>query len=152
MAMICELFIVPTASAREVLDDPANGLLHASQVSWLNKRPKIDEVLRIGDELDVVVLEVEQSKQSGTYYISLGHRQTEKNPWEGIAEKHPVGSRVKAKVVKLFDGGAFVELDGGFRALVPHSEVSWTETIKPKAHDFLRVGQEIEVIVQLVDK
>ncbi len=126
--------------------------LKGLQVSWLNKRPKINEMLQIGYELDVVVLEVEQSKQSGTYFFSLGHRQTQTNPWESTAETHPVGSRVKAKVVKLFDGGAFVEFETGFRALVPHSEVSWTETIKPKAHDFLRVGQEIEVIVQLVDK
>jgi ribosomal protein S1 len=56
-------------------------LLHASQVSWLNKRPKIDEVLRVGDELDVVVLDVTQSKTSGAYFFSLGHRQTQQNPW-----------------------------------------------------------------------
>jgi len=127
------------------------GFLHGSQVSWLNKRAKIDEVLKLGDELDVVVLEVERSKSSKAVFISLGHLQIQVNPWKDVAEKHPVGSRVKAKVVDFLPFGAIVEFQSGFRALVHDSEVSWTAK-KPKATDFLRLGEEIEVVVLLVDK
>src|SRR5262245_29745801 len=129
--------------------DIGNGVkvvLPAGQVSWLNRRPNASEILRIGDELHVVVLGVQQSKKTKTYFFTLGHRQTQANPWEGAGEKHPVGSRAKARVVEFVQFGATVEFESGFRALVPNSEVSWTEKIKPKAEDFLRVGDEIEEI------
>ncbi len=72
------------------------------------------------------------------------------NSWEAVAEKHLVGSRVKANVVGFLQIGAIVEFESGFRALVHNSEVSWTEK-KTKAKDILRLGDEIEVVVQLVD-
>ena len=126
-----------------------NGFLHGTQVSWLNKRAKANEILRIGEELDVVVSEVKHSKRQ-RLFISLTRLPIQENPWESAEEKHPVGSRTKAKVVDFLPFGASVELPTGFRALVHDSEVSWTER-KPKALDFLRVGEEIEVVIQLVD-
>ncbi len=126
------------------------GLLHGSHVSWLNKRAKANEVLEIGEELDVVVSEVKRSKRQRVF-VSLSRLPTQENPWETADEKHPVGSRTRAKVVDFLPFGATVEFPTGFHALVHDSEVAWTER-KPKARDFLRVGDEIEVLIQLVDK
>jgi small subunit ribosomal protein S1 len=126
------------------------GILRASQLSWLNRRIKVDESLKIGDELDVVVLKVNQSKKSKKIFVSVGHRQTLKNPWETVAEKHPVGNRMKAKVADFLPFGAVVEFETGFRGLVHDSEVSWTEKT-PKAKDFLKLGDQIEVVIQLVN-
>ncbi|MFA7172956.1 MAG: S1 RNA-binding domain-containing protein [Kiritimatiellia bacterium] len=126
------------------------GLLHGSQVSWLNKRTKINEFLKIGEELDVIVLKVERSKRS-RLFISLSRLKVQENPWETVEATHPVGSRTRSKVVDLLPFGATVEFPTGFRALVHDTEVSWTDR-KPKAHDFLRVGDEIDVVIQLIDK
>lgn len=126
------------------------GLLHGSQLSWLNKRAKANEILKIGEEFDVVVTEVKRSKRS-RLFVSLSRLQTQENPWESVDEKHPVGSCVTAKVVDFLPFGVTVEFPTGFRALVHDSEVSWTES-KPKARDFLRAEEMINVVIQLVDK
>jgi small subunit ribosomal protein S1 len=126
------------------------GLLHDSHVSWQNKLAKANEFLKIGEELDVVVLEVKRSKRQRVF-ASVSWLQTQENPWETAEEKHPVGSRTKAIVIDFLPFGAIVEFPTGFRALVHDSEVSWTER-KPKAKNFLRAGDEIEVFIQLLDK
>lgn len=127
------------------------GLLHGSQLSWLNKRARVAETLNVGDELDVAVLEVKRSKKSGAVFLSLGHRQTQHNPWETVGAALPIGSRLRAKVVDFLPFGATVEFASGFRALVHDSEVSWTEP-RPKAHNLLKMGDEIDVVILTVDK
>jgi small subunit ribosomal protein S1 len=126
------------------------GYLHRSRISWLNKRINVNDAVKIGDEIDVVVLDVDCSK-NGNVYISLGHIQTQANPWETVELQHPIGSRARATVVKFLPFGARVELESGFCALVHKSEISWTDK-KAAAQEFLRLGDEVEVVIQLVDK
>ncbi len=125
--------------------DGIDGLLHITDMSWGRiKHPS--ELLKVGQELDVMVLEVDQEKER----ISLGLKQTTENPWTTITEQFPVDSRVKGKVVNLAAYGAFVEIAPGIEGLVHISEFSWTKRVA-RASDMLNVGDEIMVKILSVD-
>lgn len=125
--------------------DGIDGLLHITDMSWGRiKHPS--EMLKVGQELDVMVLDVNQEKER----ISLGLKQTTENPWSTISEQFPVGSRVQGKVVNLAAYGAFVEIAPGIEGLVHISEFSWTKRVA-RASDMLNVGDEIMVQVLSVD-
>ena len=125
--------------------DGIDGLLHITDMSWGRiKHPS--EMLKVGQELDVMVLDVDQEKER----ISLGLKQTTENPWSTISEQFPVGSRVQGKVVNLAAYGAFVEIAPGIEGLVNISEFSWTKRVA-RASDMLNVGDEIMVQVLSVD-
>ena len=125
--------------------DGIDGLLHITDMSWGRiKHPS--EMLKVGQELDVMVLDVDQEKER----ISLGLKQTTENPWSTISEQFPVGSRVQGKVVNLAAYGAFVEIAAGIEGLVHISEFSWTKRVA-RASDMLNVGDEIMVQVLSVD-
>ena len=125
--------------------DGIDGLLHITDMSWGRiKHPS--ELLKVGQELDVMVLDVDQDKER----ISLGLKQTTENPWTTITEQFPVDSRVKGKVVNLAAYGAFVEIAPGMEGLVHISEFSWTKRVA-RASDMLNVGDEIMVQVLSVD-
>ena len=125
--------------------DGIDGLLHITDLSWGRiKHPS--EMLKVGQELDVMVLDVDQEKER----ISLGLKQTTENPWSTISEQFPVGSRVQGKVVNLAAYGAFVEIAPGIEGLVHISEFSWTKRVA-RASDMLNVGDEIMVQVLSVD-
>jgi small subunit ribosomal protein S1 len=104
------------------------------------------EMLKVGQELDVMVLDVDKEKER----ISLGLKQTTENPWNTIAEQFPVGARVKGKVVNLAAYGAFVEIAAGIEGLVHISEFSWTKRVA-RASDMLNIGDEVLVAVLSVD-
>jgi small subunit ribosomal protein S1 len=104
------------------------------------------EMLKVGQELDVMVLDVDKEKER----ISLGLKQTTDNPWNTIADQFPVGARVKGKVVNLAAYGAFVEIAPGIEGLVHISEFSWTKHVA-RASDMLAVGDEVLVAVLSVD-
>ena len=125
--------------------DGIDGLLHITDMSWGRiKHPS--EMLKVGQELNVMVLDVDQEKER----ISLGLKQTTENPWTTITEQFPVGSRVKGKVVNLAAYGAFVEIAPGIEGLVHISEFSWTKRVA-RASDMLNIGDEIMVQVLSVD-
>ena len=125
--------------------DGIDGLLHITDMSWGRiKHPS--EMLKVGQELDVMVLDVDREKER----ISLGLKQTTENPWTTISEQFPVGSRVQGKVVNLAAYGAFVEIAPGIEGLVHISEFSWTKRVA-RASDMLNVGDEIMVQVLSVD-
>ena len=125
--------------------DGIDGLLHITDMSWGRiKHPS--EMLKVGQELDVMVLDVDQEKER----ISLGLKQTTENPWSTISEQFPVGSRVQGKVVNLAAYGAFVEIAPVIEGLVHISEFSWTKRVA-RASDMLNVGDEIMVQVLSVD-
>ena len=125
--------------------DGIDGLLHITDMSWGRiKHPS--EMLKVGQELDVMVLDVDQDKER----ISLGLKQTTENPWTTIAEQFPVDSRVRGKVVNLAAYGAFVEIAPGIEGLVHISEFSWTKRVA-RASDMLNIGDEIMVQVLSVD-
>ena len=125
--------------------DGIDGLLHITDMSWGRiKHPS--EMLKVGQELDVMVLDVDKEKER----ISLGLKQTTENPWTTITEQFPVNSRVQGKVVNLAAYGAFVEIAPGIEGLVHISEFSWTKHVA-RASDMLNVGDEIMVQVLSVD-
>lgn len=118
-----------------------DGLLHITDMSW-GRIGHPSEMLRVGQELDVVVLDINREKER----VSLGLKQKHANPWESIEEKYTVGSKVKGKVVNLVPYGAFVELEPGVEGLVHVTELSWTKRIA-KPSDVLKPDQEIEAVV-----
>ncbi len=126
--------------------DGIDGLLHITDMSWGRiKHPS--EMLAVGQELEVMVLDVDREKER----ISLGLKQTTENPWNTIADQFPVGARVAGKVVNLAAYGAFVEIAPGNEGLVHISEFSWTKRVA-RASDMLEVGQEIDVKALDVDR
>lgn len=122
-----------------------DALLHMSDMSWGRIRPPA-EVVKKGEELTVKVLKVDRAHGK----VSVGLKQAKPNPWENVQEKYPEGSRVKVKVLRFADFGAFVELEDGVEALLPVSELSWTRRVA-RPSDMLTEGEEREVVVLKVD-
>ena len=118
-----------------------DGLLHITDMSW-GRIGHPSEMLKVGQEIDVVVLDINREKER----VSLGLKQKLANPWEQIENKYTVGTKVKGKVVNLVPYGAFVELEPGVEGLVHVTELSWTKRIAKPA-DVLKVDQEIEAVV-----
>ena len=105
------------------------------------------EVVNKGDELEAIVLSIQ--KEEGK--ISLGIKQTEKNPWEDVDQKYPVGSTVKAEIRNLTNYGAFVELEPGIDGLIHISDLSWIKKISHPS-EILKKGEVIETVILSVDK
>ncbi|HEU5069286.1 MAG TPA: 30S ribosomal protein S1 [Verrucomicrobiae bacterium] len=126
--------------------DGIDGLLHITDMSWGRVNHPSD-VLKVGQELDVVVLDINKEKER----VSLGLKQKMANPWDSIEAKYPVGTKVKGKVVNLVPYGAFVEVEPGVEGLVHVTELSWTKRVA-KAADVLKQDQEIEAVVLGVNK
>ncbi len=118
-----------------------DGLLHITDMSW-GRIGHPSEILKVGQDIDVVVLDVNREKER----VSLGLKQKLANPWDQIENKYPIGAKVKGKVVNLVPYGAFVELEPGVEGLVHVTELSWTKRIA-KPSDVLKPEQEIEAVV-----
>jgi small subunit ribosomal protein S1 len=118
-----------------------DGLLHITDMSW-GRIGHPSELLKVGQEIDVVVLDINREKER----VSLGLKQKLANPWELIETKYPVGTRIKGRVVNLVPYGAFVELEPGVEGLVHVTELSWTKRMAT-ASDVLKPDQEIEAVV-----
>jgi small subunit ribosomal protein S1 len=126
--------------------DGMDGLLHITDITW-GRLGHPSEVLKVGQELEVVVLDINREKER----VSLGLKQTQKNPWDKIEERFPTNSRIKGKITNLVPYGAFVEIEEGVEGLIHVSELSWTKRIT-RPSDVLSVGQEIEAAVLGVNK
>ncbi|MEA3211131.1 MAG: small subunit ribosomal protein [Chthoniobacter sp.] len=126
--------------------DGMDGLLHITDMTW-GRLGHPSELVKVGQELEVVVLDINKEKER----VSLGLKQTQKNPWEETEARFPVGSRVKGKVTNLVPYGAFVEIEEGVEGLIHVSELSWTKRIT-RPSDVLTVGQELEAVVLGVNK
>src|SRR5512135_759055 len=118
-----------------------DGLLHITDISW-GRIGHPSEILKVGQELDVVVLDINKEKER----VSLGLKQKLANPWESIEQTYTTGQRVKGRVVNLVPYGAFVELEPGVEGLVHVTELSWTKRIA-KPSDMLKPDQDIEAVV-----
>ena len=123
-----------------------DGLLHITDMSW-GRLNHPSEILKVGQELDVVVLDVNKEKER----VSLGLKQKMTNPWDNIESKFPVGQKVKGKVVSLVPYGAFVQLEPGVEGLVHVTELSWTKRVA-KPSDVLKQDQEIEAVVLVINR
>ncbi len=126
--------------------DGFDGLLHITDMSW-GRINHPSEMVSVGQELDVVVLDINKEKER----VSLGLKQKTQNPWELIESKYPVGTKIKGKVVNLVSYGAFVELEPGVEGLVHVTELSWTKK-HTKPSEVLEKDQEIEAVVLGVNK
>ena len=128
------------------LEDGIEGLVHISEMSWTKRVNHPNELVHSGDEVEVVVLGINTDKQE----ISLGMKQTQPNPWDDVAGKYPVDTKVKGIVRNLTNYGAFIELEEGVDGLLHVSDMSWTRKIS-HANEMLKKGDEIECIVLSVD-
>jgi small subunit ribosomal protein S1 len=123
-----------------------DGLLHITDMSW-GRVGHPSEIVQIGDELDVKVLDIDWNRER----ISLGLKQLLPYPWKDIERKYPVGVRVRGKVVSITNYGAFIELEKGVEGLVHISEMSWTRNVKHPSK-LVNIGDEIEAVVLKVDR
>ncbi len=123
-----------------------DGLLHITDISW-GRVNHPSEVLKIGDEIKVKILKFDREKVR----LTLGLKQLVPDPWDSVANKYPVGSKVSGKIVNLVDYGAFVQIEEGFEGLVHVSEMSWTKKIKHPSQ-IVNVGDNVEVVVLDIDR
>jgi len=123
-----------------------DGLLHITDMSW-GRVNHPSEVVSIGDKISVKVLKFDPERER----ISLGLKQLTRYPWENVAEKYPVGSKIKGRVVSITDYGAFIELEKGVEGLIHVSEMSWARHIKHPSK-VLSIGEEVEAVVLKVDQ
>jgi small subunit ribosomal protein S1 len=128
------------------LEEGIDGMVHVSDLSWTKKINHPSEILKKGDELDAVVIDIDKANQR----ISLGVKQLETDPWKEIEGKYKVGDLVKGTISKIANFGAFVELPGDIDGLVHISQIS--EDRVEKVKDFLKPGQEVEARVIKIDK
>jgi small subunit ribosomal protein S1 len=128
------------------LEEGIDGMVHVSDLSWTKKVNHPSEVLKKGDEVDAVVIDIDKANQR----ISLGMKQLETDPWKEIESKFKVGDLVKGTVSKIANFGAFVELPGDIDGLVHISQIS--EDRVEKVKDVLKPGQEVEARVIKIDK
>jgi small subunit ribosomal protein S1 len=123
-----------------------DGLLHITDMSW-GRISHPSKVVKVGDSVEVMILDIDFEKER----VSLGLKQKSTNPWDNIEQKHPVGSRIRGRVVNLMPYGAFVEIEEGVEGLVHVSEMSWVQRVG-RASDVLSVGDEIEAIVLNINR
>jgi small subunit ribosomal protein S1 len=128
------------------IEEGVEGLVHVSEISWTKRIQRASDVLKVGDEVDVVVLSINMEDKK----ISLGMRQTEENPWEVAALKYPIGSLVRGKVRNFTSYGAFVEIEEGVDGMIHVSDMSWTRKINHPS-EVLKKGEEVETIVLEID-
>jgi small subunit ribosomal protein S1 len=129
------------------LENGLEGLVHVSEMSWTRRVNHPSEVVKVGDEVEVVILEINKEKQE----IGLGMKQAEVNPWDLVEEKYPPGTIVEGKVRNLTNYGAFVELEEGIDGLLHISDMSWTKKVTHPS-ELLKEGDGIKAAVLAVDR
>ena len=128
------------------LEEGVEGLVHVTELSWTRRINKPNEVLKVGDVIDSVVIGIQKEDQK----ISLSVRQLEPNPWDMVRHNYPAGARVRGKVRNLTNYGAFVELEEGIDGMIHVSDMSWTRKVNHPS-EFVKKGDEIDAIVLDVD-
>jgi small subunit ribosomal protein S1 len=123
------------------------GLIHVSEMSWSQHLRSAQEFLKVGDEVEAVILTLDRNERK----MSLGIKQLKVDPWQNIDEKYAVGSKHTAKVRNFTNFGVFVEIEEGVDGLIHISDLSWTKKIKHPA-EFTAIDAEIEVVVLEIDK
>ncbi len=129
------------------LEEGVEGLVHISEMSWTQHIRHPSKLLTIGDEVTVVILNVDADDQK----ISLGLKQVTPDPWLTLDEQYPPGTKLNGKVRNLTNFGAFVEIEEGIDGLVHISDMSWTKRVR-HPNEIVKKGQELEVVVINIDK
>ncbi len=138
--------LVPYGAFIEI-EPGIEGLIHVSEMSWIKNVTDPSQIVYKDDEVEAIVLSIQ--KEDGK--ISLGIKQTEKNPWEDVSDKYPVGSSVEVEIRNLTNYGAFVELEPGVDGLIHISDLSWIKKVSHPS-EVLKKGDKVEAIILSVDK
>ena len=133
--------IMPYGAFMEI-EDGVEGLIHVSEMSWTKRITKAGEVVSVGEEIEAVVLDINRDNKK----ISLGLRQKERNPWEVLADKYPVGTKINGKVRNMTSYGAFVEIENDIDGMIHVSDMSWTRKINNPT-EVLKPGDEVEAVI-----
>ncbi len=129
------------------LEEGIEGLVHISEMSWTKRINHPSEMVEVGDEIDVVVLDINKDKQE----ISLGMKQIEVNPWELVAEKYPAGTIIDGKIRNLANYGVFIEIEPGIDGLLHVSDISWTEKISHPNEKYKK-SESVKCVVLDIDQ
>lgn len=128
------------------LEEGVEGLVHMTEMDWTNKNIHPSKVVQLGDEVEVMVLEVDEDRRR----ISLGIKQCKPNPWQEFAEKHQKGEKVKGKIRSITDFGIFVGLEGDIDGLIHLSDISWNEPGDQAVRKYSK-GEEVEAVILGID-
>src|ERR1051326_6175075 len=128
------------------LEPGVEGLIHISEMTWSRRMKHPSKVVRVGDQVEAVVLEVKPRDRR----VSLGIKQLEPDPWTTVAERYSIGSVIEGRVRKLTDFGAFIEIEEGIDGLVHISDLSWTKRIKHPS-ETLKKGQLVQAVILNID-
>ncbi|HBY00286.1 MAG: 30S ribosomal protein S1 [Gammaproteobacteria bacterium] len=128
------------------LEEGVEGLVHVSEMDWTNKNIHPSKVVQLGDEIDVMILDIDEERRR----ISLGIKQCEQNPWDGFAEKHKKGDKISGSIKSITDFGIFIGLEGDIDGLVHLSDISWEEPGEETVRNYTK-GDEIETVILSVD-
>tara|TARA_B100001059_G_C17836383_1_gene588445 strand:- start:2407 stop:4083 length:1677 start_codon:yes stop_codon:yes gene_type:complete len=128
------------------LETGVEGLVHVSEMDWTNKNIHPSKVVQLGQEVDVMVLDIDEERRR----ISLGIKQCSQNPWDGFADSFAKGDRVKGTIKSMTDFGIFLGLDGNIDGLVHLSDISWDEPGEDAVREYKK-GDEIETIILSID-
>jgi small subunit ribosomal protein S1 len=128
------------------IEPGVEGLVHVSEMDWTNKNVNPSKVVQVGDELQVMVLDVDEERRR----ISLGIKQVTSNPWETFAAIHKKNDKVSGQIKSITDFGIFIGLDGGIDGLIHLSDISWNSTGEDIARNYKK-GDTLEAVVLAVD-
>ena len=128
------------------IEPGVEGLVHVSEMDWTNKNVNPSKVVQVGDEVEVMVLDVDEERRR----ISLGMKQVAANPWETFAATHKKGDKVSGQIKSITDFGIFIGLDGGIDGLVHLSDISWNTTGEDVVRNFKK-GDNLDAVVLAVD-
>ncbi|MCU5783954.1 30S ribosomal protein S1 [Alcanivorax balearicus MACL04] len=128
------------------IEEGVEGLVHVSEMDWTNKNIHPSKVVEIGDEVEVMILDIDEDRRR----ISLGIKQCLSNPWEAFATNYQKGDRISGKIKSITDFGIFIGLEGGIDGLVHLSDISWEEAGEDAVRNFNK-GDELETVVLSID-
>jgi len=128
------------------LEEGVEGLVHVSEMDWTNKNIHPSKVVQLGDEVEVMVLDIDEERRR----ISLGIKQCFQNPWDGFAENFKKGDKISGNIKSITDFGIFIGLDGNIDGLVHLSDISWDEAGEEAVRNFTK-GDEIETVILSID-
>src|SRR6056297_2912175 len=128
------------------IEEGVEGLVHVSEMDWTNKNIHPSKVVSVGDEVEVMVLDIDEERRR----ISLGIKQCRPNPWEEFAIQHGKNERISGKIKSITDFGIFIGLDGGIDGLVHLSDISWNEPGENAVRRYSK-GEELETVIISVD-
>ena len=128
------------------IEQGIEGLVHVSEMDWTNKNVAPNKVVKLGEEVEIMVLEIDEERRR----ISLGMKQTKPNPWEAFSLTHKKGDKISGAIKSITDFGVFIGLPGNIDGLVHLSDLSWTETGESAVHKYKK-GDELETVVLAID-